>query len=68
IPFGVCTATGTFNDTHMAYEINPEMDSIYLLMARRYSHSPYEVLDVNTAEQSVKVLREAITALNDWDE
>lgn len=68
IPFGVCTATGTFNDTHMAYEINPEMDSIYLLMARRYSHSPYEVLDVNTAEQSVEVLREAITALNDWDE
>jgi endoglucanase len=68
IPFGVCAATGTFNDTNIAYEVDPEMDSIYLLMARRYSHSPYEILDVNTAEQSVEVLRQAIAELNGWDE
>lgn len=68
IPFGVCAATGTFNDAHMAYEVDPEADSIYLLMARRYSHSPYEILDVNTAQQSVDVLLEAIAVTDGWDE
>lgn len=63
-----CAITGAFNDTNIAYEVNPEMDSIYLLMARRYSHSPYEILDMNTAEHAVKVLCQAIADLDKWDD
>lgn len=64
----VCVSIGSYNDTCIAYEVNPEMDSIYLLMARRYSHSPNEVVDINTAEHAVTVLCQAIADLDNWNE
>lgn len=67
IPLNVGVTIGSFNDTNIAYEVNPAMDSIYLLMARRYSHSPNEVVDITTAEHAVDVLCQAITDLDKWD-
>jgi putative aminopeptidase FrvX len=66
ISLTMCATTGTYNDANIAYEVNPEIDSTYLLMARRYSHSPNEVVDINTAEHAVAVLCQAITGLDKW--
>ena len=68
IPFSVDAVTTTYSDHHFAYELNPEMDSTIMLVARRYSHSPNEVADLSNAERAADVLDQAITDLDQWDE
>ena len=68
IPFNVDVSTRTFADHHIAYEVNPEIDSTLMFIARRYSHSPQEIVDIRNAEHAVDVLCQAITDLDSWDE
>jgi len=68
IPFNVDVATNCFSDHNIAYDINPEMDSTFMFVARRYSHSLTEVADMTNAERAVNVLCQAITELDKWDE
>jgi endoglucanase len=67
VPVDLCV-TGAFNDTSIVHEVNPEIDYIYLLIPRRYSHSPIEVVDTRHAERGVEVLCQAIADLDGWDE
>ncbi len=68
IPFNVDVSTRTFADHHISYEVNPEIDSTLMFIARRYSHSPQEVIDISNAENAVDILCQAVTDLNSWDE
>ena len=68
VPIQVDVATRTFSDHSIAYNENPEMDSTMMLVARRYGHSPNEVVDLSNAERAVDVLCQAITDLDSWDE
>jgi putative aminopeptidase len=67
IPFNVDVNTRTFADTSLAYELNPNIESSWMFLARRYSHSPQEVSDITNAERAVSVLCQAITDLDEWD-
>ena len=68
IALNVDVATRTFSDHSAAYEINPEIDSTFMLVARRYSHSPNEVADLSNAERAVDVLCQMIADSDKWDE
>jgi putative aminopeptidase FrvX len=68
IPFNVDISTRTFADHHISSEVIPETDSTLMFVARRYSHSPQEVVDINNAERAVDILCQAITDLDNWDE
>ena len=68
IPFNVDVSTRTFADHHISYEVNPETDSTLMFIARRYSHSPQEIVDISNAEHAVDILCQAITDLDSWDE
>ena len=68
IPFNVDVSTRTFADHHISYEVNPETDSTLMFIARRYSHSPQEIVDISNAEHAVDILHQAITDLDSWDE
>jgi len=68
IPFNVDVSTRTFADHSIAYDENPEMDSTFMFVARRYTHSPQEVVDITNAERAVDVLCQAIADLDRWDE
>ncbi len=68
IPFHVDVATRTFSDHNIAYEANPEMESTFMFVARRYGHSPCEVADLSNAERSVEVLCRAVADMESWDE
>jgi endoglucanase len=67
IPFHLDVATRTFSDHSIAYEVNPEMDSTIMLVARRYGHSPNEVVELSNAEHAVDVLQQAIADMDNWD-
>ncbi|MFC1904101.1 M42 family metallopeptidase [Chloroflexota bacterium] len=67
IPFNISADTSSFSDDCIAYEANPEVNSVFMFMARRYSHSPNEVVDLNTAKRAVNVLCEAITDSDKWE-
>ena len=67
VPFHLDVATRTFSDHSIAYAVNPEMDSTIMLVARRYGHSPNEVVDLNNAERAVDVLQQAIADMDNWD-
>lgn len=68
IALNVDVATRTFADHSAAYEVNPEIDSTFMLVARRYSHSPNEVADLSNAERAVDVLCQMIADSDKWDE
>ena len=68
IALNVDVTTRTFSDHNAAYEINPEIDSTFMLVARRYSHSPNEVADLSNAERAVAVLCQMIADSDKWDE
>ena len=68
IPFNVDVATSCFSDHNIAYQENPEMESTFMFVARRYSHSLTEVADMTNAERAVNVLCQAITEMDKWDE
>ena len=68
IALNVDVTTRTFSDHNAAYEINPEIDSAFMLVARRYSHSPNEVADLSNAERAVDVLCQMIADSDKWDE
>jgi len=68
IPFNVDVSTRTFADHHISYEVNPETDSTLMFIARRYSHSPQEIVDISNAEHAVDILCQAITVLDSWNE
>jgi hypothetical protein len=38
-----------------------------MLVARRYGHSPNEVVDLINAEHAVDVLQQAITDMDNWN-
>jgi hypothetical protein len=44
------------------------MDSTFLFVARRYSHSLTEVADMTNADRAVNVLCQAITEMDKWNE
>jgi putative aminopeptidase FrvX len=67
IPFHIDVSTRVFSDHNIVYEVNPEIDSTFMFVARRYVHSPHEVADMNNAERAVAVLCQAITDLDEWD-
>ena len=68
IALNVDVTTRTFSDHNAAYEVNPEIDSTFMLVARRYSHSPNEVADLSNAERAVDVLCQMIADSDKWDE
>jgi len=67
IPFNIDVSTRTFADHHISYEVSPETDSTLMFIARRYSHSPQEIVDIKNAENAVDILCQAITNLDSWD-
>jgi len=67
IPLNITADTTSFSDDCIAYEVNPEVQSTLLYIARRYSHSPHEVVDLNNAERAVSLLCEVITDSDRWD-
>ncbi len=69
IPFHVDVSTGIWSDHNIAYEVNPDIESTFMFVAaRRYSHSPTEVADLNNAERAVAVLHQAIADMDNWGE
>lgn len=68
IPFHVDVATNCFSDHNVAYDVNPEMDSTFMFVARRYTHSLTEVADMTNAERAMNVLCQAIADMDSWDE
>jgi len=44
------------------------MDSTFMFVARRYTHSLTEVADMTNAERSVNVLYQAIDEMDRWEE
>jgi endoglucanase len=68
IPFTIDVSTRTFADHHIAYEVSPETESTLLFIARRYSHSPQEVVDVRNMKNAVDILHQAIRELDSWEE
>ncbi|NPV54448.1 MAG: M20/M25/M40 family metallo-hydrolase [Firmicutes bacterium] len=46
----------TFTDTTIASEVNPALRCSTLMIPRRYSHSPIEVVDVRNAEMASDIL------------
>lgn len=68
IPFNVDVSTSVFSDQNIAYDENPEMDSTFMFVARRYTHSLTEVADMTNAERAVNILCRAITEMDKWDE
>ncbi len=68
VSLNVDVATRTFADHHTAYEVNPEIDSAIMLIARRYSHSPNEVVDLKNAGHAVNVLCQMIADSDKWDD
>jgi len=68
IPLNVCALTGAFSDANIVYVDNPEIENSHLMMGRRYSHSPHEVIDVNTGERAVNVLCQAIADSDKWED
>jgi len=68
IPVPLCAVTGSFNDACISNEVRPETEATYLLMARRYSHSPHEIVDINSGENAAKVLLQAIADSDKWQD
>jgi len=68
IPFNEDASTRVFSDHNIAFEVNPNIESTFMFVARRYTHSPYEVADMTNAERAVAVLCQAIATLDEWDE
>lgn len=66
-PFHVDAHTSVFSDHNIACNENPEMDSTFMFVARRYTHSLTEVADMTNAERAVNVLCQAITGMDSWD-
>jgi len=68
ITFHVDVATNCFSDHNIVYNVNPEIDSTFMFVTRRYSHSLTEVADMTNAERAVNVLYQAIADMDSWDE
>ncbi len=68
VPFHVDVATNCFSDHNVVYDVNPEIDSTFMFVTRRYSHSLTEVADMTNAERAVNVLCQTIADMDSWDE
>lgn len=68
VSLNIDVSTRTFSDHNAAYEINPAMASTTFMVARRYSHSPNEVVDLTNAERAVDILCQVITDSDNWEE
>ena len=66
IPFHVDVSTRVFSDHNIVYEVNPEIESTFMFVARRYTHSPHEVADMRNADRAVEVLCKAISDMDEW--
>ncbi|MCL4533599.1 MAG: M20/M25/M40 family metallo-hydrolase [Bacteroidetes bacterium] len=54
----------TFTDTALVQLASPETECANLHIPRRYSHSPYEVVDLRDAERAVDILLRTIEKLD----
>jgi len=68
VPVHLCAVTGTFSDANIAYEVNPEVESTHLMLPRRYSHSPHEVVDLNNGQHAVNILCQLIADSDNWED
>ena len=66
ITFHMDACTHVLSDHNTASNEHPEIQSTYLFVARRYTHSVTEVADMANAEHAVSILVEAIKKMNDW--
>lgn len=63
IPVSLDICRGTFTDTSAIAQINPEIHCSTLLIPRRYSHSPYEVVDMVNLERCSRIIIGALSKL-----
>jgi endoglucanase len=68
IPLNVCATTGAFSDANIVYVDNPEIENSHVFMGRRYSHSPHEVIDINTGVRAASLLTQAIADSEKWED
>lgn len=61
VSFDICR--GTFTDTSAIAQINPEIHCSTLLIPRRYSHSPCEVVDMVNLERCSPIIIGALSKL-----
>lgn len=63
IPVSLDICRGTFTDTSAIAQINPEIHCSTLLIPRRYSHSPCEVVDMVNLERCSRIIIGALSKL-----
>ena len=63
IPVSLDICRGTFTDTSAIAQINPEIHCSTILIPRRYSHSPCEVVDMVNLERCSRMITGALSKL-----
>jgi len=63
LPLNMDVYTQTFTDSTLFSNFNPEVECSTIMIPRRYSHSPNEVVDVTNAESCSRILHQVILDL-----